>query len=69
MNSYAQWGALLRDMRRPAEARAAFAGGMKLAREGDPGAMAAPDGVTAIAELERESKSPPAPPKPADIKK
>ncbi len=57
----ARLGALFRDMKRPAEARAAFEQGFQLAHEGDPVAMSTPDAESAIADLRMESTAPPAP--------
>jgi tetratricopeptide (TPR) repeat protein len=54
----ARLGALYRDMKRPAEARAAFERGFQLAREGDGASMSTPDALSAIADLRRESAAP-----------
>jgi tetratricopeptide (TPR) repeat protein len=54
----ARLGGLLRDLRRPAEARATFERGYQLAREGDAAAMTATEGVNALEDLRREAAAP-----------
>jgi hypothetical protein len=54
----ARLGGLLRDLRRPAEARVAFERGYTLAREGDAAAMSAADGASALEDLRKEAAAP-----------
>ena len=63
IRDHAQWGALLRELRRPAEARAAFEKGLRIAADGDPRAMSSTEGLAAVEDLRREASAPPRSPR------